>query len=102
VEGSSAQADLYKSLVLESAEAGMFSLPLTYDSYLVIINAADIEGFKEVVSKLSHRVPVALMAYVGLGRFLSRGHEEVEVPQARLTVIRWRRSSRIPLQFTST
>lgn len=62
-----AQADLYKSLVLESAEVGMFSLPLTYDSYLVIINAADIEDFKEVVDKLSHKVPVTLMAYVGLG-----------------------------------
>ncbi len=62
-----AQADIYRSLVIGSAEAGMFSLPLTYDSYLVIINAVDVEGFKDVVSKLSCKAPVALAAYVGLG-----------------------------------
>jgi len=62
-----AQADIYRCLVIESAEVGMFSLPLTYDSYLVIINAVGVEGFKEVVSRLSDKAPVALAAYVGLG-----------------------------------
>ncbi len=62
-----AQADIYRNLVIESAEAGMFSLPLTYDSYLVIINAAEVENFKEIVSKLSCKAPVALTAYIGLG-----------------------------------
>ena len=61
------QADVYRSLVIESAQAGMFSLPLTYDSYLVIINAVDLEGFRDVVNKLSNRAPVALATYIGLG-----------------------------------
>jgi GTP cyclohydrolase IIa len=61
------QADLYRNLVIESAEAGMFSLPLTYDSYLVIINAVDIRGFEGLMSKLCDKAPVALTAYIGLG-----------------------------------
>jgi len=72
-----AQADVYRNLVIESAGAGMFSLPLTYDSYLVIINAAEVEGFKEVVSKLSDKAPVVLAAYVGLGRSYSEAVERL-------------------------
>jgi len=58
-------------LVLKSAEVGMFSLPLTYDSYLVMINAADIEGFKEVVSKLSHKGAGGAYGVRRAGPFLS-------------------------------
>jgi GTP cyclohydrolase IIa len=61
------QAEVYRSLAIESAKAGMFSLPLTYDTYLVVINAADVEGFKGLAHRLSGKAPVALSLYVGLG-----------------------------------
>jgi GTP cyclohydrolase IIa len=46
------QATIYRSLVVESAKRGMFSIPLTYDSYIVIINAARIEDFIETVNSI--------------------------------------------------
>jgi len=61
------QAEVYRSLAIESAKVGMFSLPLTYDTYLVVINAADVEDFKGLADRLSSRAPAALSLYVGLG-----------------------------------
>jgi len=63
----STQAEIYRRMVVESSKAGMFSLPLTYDSYLVVINAVGVREFKEFISKISDEVPVTPKTYVGLG-----------------------------------
>ncbi|MCS7139118.1 MAG: GTP cyclohydrolase IIa [Candidatus Nezhaarchaeota archaeon] len=61
------QAETYKSLVVESAKIGAFSFPLTYDAYLTVINSVEIEGFRNVVQRLSRKVPTEVVAYIGLG-----------------------------------
>ncbi|MDH5815488.1 MAG: GTP cyclohydrolase IIa [Candidatus Nezhaarchaeota archaeon] len=61
------QADIYRSLVIESAKVGAFSFPLTYDSYLTVINAVRSEDFERIVCELSSKVPIRLVAYIGLG-----------------------------------
>ncbi|MCS7117088.1 MAG: GTP cyclohydrolase IIa [Nitrososphaerales archaeon] len=61
------QADVYKNLVIESANVGLFSFPLTYDSYLTVVNASDLEDFKIVAHSISKVVPTHLIVYFGLG-----------------------------------
>lgn len=72
-----AQANMYRNLVLESAKMGAFSLPLTYDSYLTVLNAISVKSFKELISKLSRGAPVGLRAYIGLGATYSEAMENV-------------------------
>jgi GTP cyclohydrolase IIa len=72
------QATIYRSLVVESAKMGMFSIPLTYDSYLVIINAARIEDFIATVNNICNEMPVAFNTYIGSGRSYSEAIENLK------------------------
>jgi GTP cyclohydrolase IIa len=72
------QATIYRSLVVESAKMGMFSIPLTYDSYIVVINAARIENFIETMKSLRNEVPVAFNTYIGSGHSYAEAIENLK------------------------
>jgi|Deesub1362B_J571_1020462.scaffolds.fasta_scaffold13070_2 GTP cyclohydrolase IIa len=63
-----AQADTNRSFTLESAQIDAFSIPLTYDSYVIILNSVSTRKYEKMIHKLSQKVPVKLKAYIGFGK----------------------------------
>jgi Uncharacterized conserved protein len=61
------QAHIYKHIVTKSAELELFSFPLTYDSYLVIINSMELSRFEKLFKAIEVTTPVPINAYLGLG-----------------------------------
>jgi len=60
------QAEVYKYITIESAALGMFSIPLTYDVYLVILNSVAVH-FNRLVKALETKIPIEFNVYLGFG-----------------------------------
>jgi GTP cyclohydrolase IIa len=61
------QADIYKHIVTKCAELELFGFPLTYDSYLVIINSMELFKFEKLLKAIELTTPVPINAYLGIG-----------------------------------
>jgi GTP cyclohydrolase IIa len=61
------QSEIYRRIVIKSAELELFSIPLTYDNYLVINNAAGVSRFRELLKALEPIDGIRIAAYLGRG-----------------------------------
>lgn len=61
------QADLYRRIMIESARVGAFTVPLTYDSYAVVLDSVDTGEYGKLVRRVSRTAPVELRALIGTG-----------------------------------
>lgn len=73
------QASLYKNLIFMSTAIGAFSLPLTYDSYIIILNGINKNKFKNLLINLSRKIHINLKAYVGFGENYIEAIDKVKI-----------------------
>jgi Uncharacterized conserved protein len=60
------QSEVYRYITVESARLGMFSVPMTYDTYVVVANSA-FTSINELAKALDSRIPVGFSVYLGFG-----------------------------------
>ena len=61
------QSAMTRHLTLEYSNIGAFSCPLTYDSYLVVLNSIRLDEFSSATRRIEKKAPRGLLVYIGSG-----------------------------------
>lgn len=64
----STQAELYRTIVEETANINAFSMPLTYDIFITILNSVNVRDFANIIDKIEHKISIKFDVYLGVGR----------------------------------